>query len=122
MHEAAGAAELRLLGSPSYLLFPSTIIIEHPDFVSIIRIEALAPDACEFHHLMLVPAARASETDHWTRSWALIDEAVFQREDLWVCEQVQRGIAAGATEALLFGALESAVRWFHDEIERRLAT
>lgn len=42
---------------------------------------------------------------------------MFQREDLWVCEQIQRGLAAGTTEDLVFGELESAVRWFHAAID-----
>ena len=69
---------------------------------------------------MLIPAERASETEHWARSCALIEEGVFQREDLWVCEQAQRGIDTGATDELLFGELEVAVRWFHGAIDAAL--
>ena len=69
---------------------------------------------------MLVPRDRAHETEHWNRSWSLIEETVFQREDLWVCEQIQRSIGAGATDELLFGALEEAVPWFHATIEAQL--
>jgi hypothetical protein len=52
------------------------------------------------------------ETEHWDLSWSLIAETVFQREDHWVCEEAQRGIEAGATDDLLFGSLEHAVRCF----------
>jgi hypothetical protein len=69
---------------------------------------------------MVIPAARTGEVEHWDKSWALIDETVFQREDLWVCEQVQRGITAGSTTELLFGSLEAPVRWFHDAILRAI--
>lgn len=72
-------------------------------------------------HMMLIPAERAGEVEHWTRSWTLIDEGVFQREDLWVCEQMQRGIAAGSTDELVFGSLEFPVRWFHEAIDAILA-
>ena len=69
---------------------------------------------------MLVPRDRAADTDHWTRSWALLEDTVFQREDLWVCEQIQRSISDHATDELLFGSLETPVRWFHDAIAAEL--
>jgi len=116
-----GASDaLHELATPSYVLFPGTVVIEHPDFVSILTLTPGAPDVTEWEHLMLIPAERAGETEHWAASWALIEDTVFQREDLWVCEQVQRGIAAGSTTELLFGSLESGVRWFHQTIAARL--
>jgi hypothetical protein len=44
---------------------------------------------------------------------------VFQREDQWVCEEMQHGLDAG-TDQLLFGGLEHAVKWFHAAIEERV--
>jgi phenylpropionate dioxygenase-like ring-hydroxylating dioxygenase large terminal subunit len=108
----------RLLATPSFSLFPGTTVIVHPDFVSIVTVYPLATDLTEYEHLMLIPADRTGEAEHWDKSWALIEDTVFASEDLWICEQIQRGIAAGATDALLFGALEHAVRWFHDSIDR----
>ena len=113
--------DLRELGTPSYLLFPATVMIEHPDFVSVITLSPTAAGATEVEHLMLVPADRAGEADHWDRSWALIEDGVFQREDLWACEQIQRSIDAGASDELLFGSLEEPVRWFHAAIDAQLA-
>lgn len=120
--ELAEAGDLRVMGTPSYLVFPSTVIIVHPDFVSVITLHPVTAEQTEYEHFMLVPRDRAGEAAHWDRSWALIEEGVFQREDLWVCEQVQRGLAAGTTDALVFGELESAVRWFHAAIDDALAT
>ena len=111
--------DLRALATPSYLMFPATTVIAHPDFVSLINLYPLAPDRTDYEHLMFVPADRAGETEHWDKSWALIEDGVFQREDLWVCEQIQRGLTAGTTDELLFGELESAVRWFHATIDGR---
>jgi Rieske 2Fe-2S family protein len=119
--ETAAVTNARVVSTPSLTLFPATTIIEHPDFVSIIRVEPLAPDRTDYRHWMLVPADRAGETQHWERSWQLIEETVFQREDLWVCEQVQRGIAEGHTDELLFGALENAVEWFHADLDAAIA-
>ena len=112
-------ADLRALATPSYLMFPATTVIAHPDFVSLINLYPLAPDRTDYEHLMFVPADRAGETAHWDKSWTLIEDGVFQREDLWVCEQVQRGLTAGATDELLFGELENAVCWFHATIDGR---
>jgi glycine betaine catabolism A len=115
-----GGVDLRQLATPSLLLFPSTVFVEHPDFLSIMTVHPLAPDLTAWDHLMLIPTARAGETEHWNRSWQLIEAGVFQGEDLWVCEQAQRSIDAGAIDELLFGSLESAARWFHAEIEAAL--
>jgi phenylpropionate dioxygenase-like ring-hydroxylating dioxygenase large terminal subunit len=113
------AASLRNLASPSLLLFPATIVVEHPDFVSIMTAYPLAVDRIEWDHMMFVPANRITEAEHWSRSWSLIEEGVFQREDLWICEQAQRSVMAGTTDELLFGALEHPARWFHDAIAGR---
>jgi phenylpropionate dioxygenase-like ring-hydroxylating dioxygenase large terminal subunit len=114
----APPADLRALATPSLHVFPATTFIIHPDFVSVITVDPTAPDATEYRHAMLVPAARAGEHDHWARSWALIEETVFQREDLWVCEQVQRGLVE--TDHLRYGALEHAIAWFHAELDARV--
>ncbi|HEY5948596.1 MAG TPA: aromatic ring-hydroxylating dioxygenase subunit alpha [Kofleriaceae bacterium] len=114
--------DLRQLATPSLLLFPSTVFVEHPDFLSIMTVHPLAADLTEWDHMMLVPASRAGEAEHWDRSWQLIEAGVFQGEDLWVCEQAQLGIDAGAVDELLFGSLESPARWFHAAIEAALGT
>jgi phenylpropionate dioxygenase-like ring-hydroxylating dioxygenase large terminal subunit len=107
----------RELTTPSFLLFPATTVIAHPDFVSLVSVRPLAPDRTDYQHVMLVPSARAGEREHWDRSWALIEEGVFQGEDMWVCERVQRGLAE--LDELLFGSLEHAVAWFHAQIDLR---
>jgi phenylpropionate dioxygenase-like ring-hydroxylating dioxygenase large terminal subunit len=114
--ELAGA-DLRALGTPSYVVFPTTVIIVHPDFVSVLLLHPLSAERTEFAHVMLVPEERVGDAVHWDKSWALIDETVFAREDLWVCEQIQRGLAAGTTDALVFGELESAMRSFHAAVD-----
>ena len=109
----------RLRGTPSCVIAPSTVIIVHPDFVSVLTVYPLAPDLLDWDHMMLVP--RGGDTTHWEKSWQLIDETVFQREDLWVCEQIQRTIMAGDTHELVFGALEESVRWFHAALDAAMA-
>ena len=112
--------EPRLAATPSLFVFPATTIVEHPDFVSVLTAHGRDAEHTEFEHLMLVPAARAGETEHWQKSWDLIDGAVFQAEDAWICEEMQHGLDAG-TESLLFGSLEHAVAWFHEAIAQSTA-
>ena len=112
--------DLRSLGTPSYIVSPGTIVVEHPDFISIVVLHPKSASETEYEHFMMVPANRFGETEHWTKSWTLIEEVLFQKEDLWACEQVQRGLAAGTTDALLFGELETAVRLFHAVIDARM--
>jgi Rieske 2Fe-2S family protein len=116
---ALAETDLRLLATPSFLVFPATTIVVHPDFVSILAVSPRGPELTEWRHTMVVPASRASEAEHWDRSWTLIEDGVFQREDLWVCEQVQRGLDGGG-DSLLFGSLELPIRWFHEAVDRAI--
>ena len=119
LHDAPADSEPRAVATPSLFVFPATTIVEHPDFVSVLTAHAVGPEHTDFEHLMLVPTARAGETEHWQKSWDLIEGAVFQREDQWVCEEMQHGLDAG-TDQLLFGGLEHGVKWFHAAIEERV--
>jgi phenylpropionate dioxygenase-like ring-hydroxylating dioxygenase large terminal subunit len=112
--------EPRAVATPSLFVFPATTIVEHPDFVSVLTAHGRDAEHTDFEHVMLVPAARAGEADHWQKSWDLIEGCVFQREDQWVCEQMQHGLDAGI-ESLLFGGLEHAVAWFHEALAQRIA-
>ncbi|HEY1556770.1 MAG TPA: aromatic ring-hydroxylating dioxygenase subunit alpha [Kofleriaceae bacterium] len=116
LREAPRDAVPRDVVTPSLFVFPATTIIEHPDFVSIVTAHPRDHQHTEFEHVMLVPAARAADDEHWARSWELIEDRVFQGEDEWVCEQIQLGLDAGATDRLLFGGLEHGVRWFHETL------
>ncbi|HMG55403.1 MAG TPA: aromatic ring-hydroxylating dioxygenase subunit alpha [Kofleriaceae bacterium] len=115
--ELPADGNLRALGTASYLVAPATIVVVHPDSVSVQILHPRSVGETDYEHILLVPADRLDDAVHWDKNWALLDEAVFQREDLWVCEQAQRGLAAGTSDALVFGELESAVRDFHATID-----
>lgn len=114
--------DLRQLATPSYLVFPSTILILHPDYLSVVTATPLAPARALFTHWMLVPELphTPAEEAHWKKSFELIDEGVFEREDLFAVEAMQRGLATGANESLLFGELEFPAAWFHDALDAML--
>lgn len=116
--ENLDGVDLRRYATPSFSVFPATTIIAHPDFISIIVLSPTSPSTTEWRHTMVVPAARASETEHWDKSWTLIQGGVFEREDMWVCEQIQRGLEGGTNDALLFGALEAPIAWFHAALDQ----
>ena len=71
----------------------------------------------------LIPEKTTDENAeaHWQRSFELIDTAVFNSEDLVICEQIQRGLQSGANDALILGGLEQNLLHFHSTIETALS-
>jgi phenylpropionate dioxygenase-like ring-hydroxylating dioxygenase large terminal subunit len=115
--------DLRLDCTFTHYLFPNTVLIFHPDYTSVITLWPLAPDRVLWSHAMLVPESQRTEQafPHWDKSFRLIEEGVFQSEDLRACEGIQAGLASGANECLTAGRLEYALAGFHHEWDRRLA-
>ena len=107
----------------SYTVFPNAVLIFHPEYTSIISLFPQSPDQTVFAHTMLTPKPPASQEqrDHFHRSFELIDQGVFQAEDIFVSEGAQRGMRSGANSHLLFGGLEEAASVFHEIIARELA-
>ena len=120
---------LRAMTTPFYLLFPNTILVFHPDWVTLLTIFPDGPEHLLYHHRMLIP--RPSETSetpenderrrYWDKTFQLIEGAVFQREDLAIAESIQAGLKARADSHFRLGQLEIAVKWFHDEVAQRVA-
>ncbi len=112
--------DLRSVATPSYLFFPNTILILHPDYLSVAVSHPLGVDRTRFVHTMLIPEAPQTEKAraHWDKSFELIDGGVFAREDLFVVEAMQRGLESRANASQLFGDLERSALWFHRSLER----
>jgi Rieske 2Fe-2S family protein len=106
----------------SYTVFPNAVLIFHPDYTSIISLFPLSPDQTIFAHTMLTPKPPSSdeERDHFLRSFQLIDQGVFQAEDIFVSVGAQRGMRSGANTDLIFGGLEESAIRFHRIIQREL--
>jgi phenylpropionate dioxygenase-like ring-hydroxylating dioxygenase large terminal subunit len=119
----AAELDLRHHATFSYTVFPNAVLIFHPDYTSIISLFPQSPDRTIFAHTMLTPKPPCSdkERDHFRRSFELIDQGVFQAEDIFVSEGAQRGMRSGANSELLFGGLEEAAIRFHQILERELA-
>jgi Rieske 2Fe-2S family protein len=109
--------------SLTYFLFPNTVLVFHPDWVSRITVFPLGIDRTLFTHTMIVPpdADAPDRRAHWEKSWRLIHESVFEREDMVAAEWIQGGLDSGANEGFALGRFEQPIRWFHDELDRALA-
>jgi Rieske 2Fe-2S family protein len=121
---APGAApDLRLDCTFTHYLFPNTVLIFHPDYCSLITLWPLAADRVLWSHALLVPRELLTPEllPHWEKSFALIEQGVFQGEDLYACEGIQAGLASGANSHLSAGRLEYVLGQLHAEWDRRLA-
>ena len=63
----------------THFVFPNSVFIFHPDYVSHITVFPVDADRVRWVHAMLVPAALATAEHraHWDRTLALIEETVF---------------------------------------------
>lgn len=107
----------------AYFLFPNTIIIIHPDYISHLGVYPTAPDECVCVHTCLIDRKPASDKEqaHFERAFEIIDEGVFNSEDFHVCEQAQIGMASGANETLPLSTHEVGIKLLHDTFDKYLA-
>jgi phenylpropionate dioxygenase-like ring-hydroxylating dioxygenase large terminal subunit len=114
---------IRDCATPFYCIFPCSILVVHPDFLSLVTVFPQSVDRTFYTHYMLIPGPPSSDEDHdhWQRSYQLIEETVFQSEDLMITESVQKGLDSGAYEHFLLGGLEYPIRVFHDRVDEALA-
>lgn len=127
--EASFAARVdrdpRELATVSYMLFPCTTLVLHPDWTSLVVVQPLAVDRFVWSHTQLLPSSTTTASDearaHYARSFALIEGRVFQGEDLMIVAEAQRGLEAGANDVVMFGLLESPAVWLHESIAARVA-
>ena len=63
---------------------------------------------------MLIPADRATPdwTPHWEKTFRLIEQGVFQKEDIACAVGIQSGLKSGANRHLTAGRAEQGVGWF----------
>ena len=117
-------ARLCELTTPSHVIFPNTITIFHPDYLSLVTLYAVAADRLRWTHRMLIPADRATPEwqPHWEKTFRLIEEGVFQKEDIACAIGIQQGLASRANDHLTAGRAEQPVGWFHEEIAKPLGT
>jgi phenylpropionate dioxygenase-like ring-hydroxylating dioxygenase large terminal subunit len=117
-----GMAELCELATPTQVIFPNTITIFHPDYLSLITLYPVAAGTLRWMHRMLIPAERATPdwVPHWEKTFELIQRGVFEKEDIGCAIAIQRGFASGANRFLTAGRAEQALGWFHADVAARL--
>jgi phenylpropionate dioxygenase-like ring-hydroxylating dioxygenase large terminal subunit len=115
--------DLRALTTPFYCLFPNTILVFHPDWVSMLSLYPAGLDRVLYCHRMLIPGPAKTEEErhHWDKTFQLIDGNVFQRQDFTIAESIQLSFAAGADTHFRLGRTETPIKWFHDQIAQRLS-
>jgi Rieske 2Fe-2S family protein len=115
------AWDFRAWTTPFYTLFPNTVLVFHPDWVSRITVFPDGADRSVVHHDMLVPGDADLGAKYWDKTFELINQQVFAAEDIAVCENIQSAARAGADSHWLTGGLETPVLWFHRACQDALA-
>jgi len=110
--------QLRLLATPSQVIFPNTITIFHPDYLSLITLYPAGPETLRWTHRMLIPQDKATPdwAHHWEKTFRLIEQGVFQKEDIHCAVSIQKGLKTGANAYVTAGRVEQAMAWFHDSV------
>lgn len=111
---------LRQLATPSQVIFPNTITIFHPDYLSLITLYPSGPETLRWTHRMLIPADKATPdwAPHWEKTFRLIEQGVFQKEDIHCAVNIQKGLKTGANQHITVGRIEQALAWFHEDVRR----
>lgn len=106
----------------THFVFPNTVFIFHPDYASVITAFPVDADHLRWVHQMLIPAGQNTEVrrPHWEKTFQLIEQTVFQREDLFAAEGIQAGLRSGANAELLIGRLEHPILAFHKAIQQAI--
>ncbi len=115
-------AALARLATPNHTIFPNTITIFHPDYLSLVTLYPTGPETLSWTHRMLIPADRATPdwTPHWEKTFRLIEQGVFQKEDIFCAVGIQKGMRSGANRFVTAGRAEQGLGWFHGEVKERL--
>ena len=118
--KSGNAGSVRDAATLFYFVFPNTVLVLHPDWISHITMIPETASTATYVHAMLVPRDRASDEAHWRETWNLIEGSVFQKEDLVVAESIQSSFGAGIEREYAIGGLEMPIRFFHDAIENAI--
>ncbi len=102
--------------------FPNTIIVFSPDYATKLAMYPVSPSETFVTMTLMTPHKPRSEAErqHWQRSFALLDEFVFGKEDFGIAESAQTTLESGANTHLTAGRFEPAIRCFHQAIDKAL--
>lgn len=102
-------------------LFPCTVIITSPYYISVLFIMPTAIDKSTVHYFMLTPTPPDTEkaAEVYSRSYEMIVN-VFGNEDFRAAESAQVGIASGALKELVYCGLEEHIPAYYERLDRHL--
>ena len=105
----------------AYQIFPSTVLVTSPYYISIMIIMPQAPDRSivDYYMLTRTPPDTERAQDVYQRSYDMIVN-VFGNEDYRAAEWCQSGLSSGALEDVIYCGLEAAVPVYYNQLERRL--
>ena len=112
---------LRKHANVLFHVFPNTLVLVQPDHAAVFHAFPDGPTRTRFTSYTAVPEAPLTPKAraHWDANNAILYGAT--DEDFALGESIQRGLASGANDELVFGAFEHALAHFHDEVARRVA-
>ena len=107
----------------AYLVFPSTVVVTSPYYISVMVVAPAAADRSVVDYYMLVksPPDNDKARELYARSYELIDQ-VFGGEDFRAAQLQQEGLASGAIDRVYFGGLEELIGPFHEAVESFLGS
>jgi hypothetical protein len=114
---------LSQLVTTSQVIFPNTVTIFHPDYLSVISVVPTGPETLRWTHRMLIPADKATPdwAPHWEKTFQLIEQGVFQKEDIHCAIGIQRGLKTSANTHITVGRAEQGLTWFHEQVHKATA-
>jgi phenylpropionate dioxygenase-like ring-hydroxylating dioxygenase large terminal subunit len=106
----------------AYVLFPSTVIITSPYYISVMIIQprAAGRSTVEYFNLTREPADNDKARELFSRSLDMVLD-VFGNEDFRAACLSQIGLESGALKEVLYGGLETPIPMFYEVLERHLA-
>ena len=108
-------------GTIQYFLPPTGLVVHQLDHLEVWNVEALAVNRCRLTASVYAPTTPHSEKAHnyFVKNLDLL-LSVTGSEDFPVMEEIQRNLASGALDRLVYGRNEQPLVHFHTEINRAL--
>jgi len=123
MRETAPADwDMRNQVSLAFYIYPNTVIVIHPDYISHLGVFPTATDECICVHSCFIDEKPETEKAqaHFERAFKMIDEGVFDSEDFFVCEQAQIGMKSGVNDYFPLSEYEIGLKLFHEILNEKL--
>ena len=121
-HDAPKDWDVRNQLSLAYFIYPNTIMIIHPDYISQLGLFPVAPDETICVHSCFLDEDPKTDKarDHFDRAFDIIDKEVFTAEDFFVCEQAQIGMDSGVNQSFPLSEHEVGIKMFHEIINEQV--